>query len=433
VADDTTAIQAAIDAVKDSSREGGKVIVPKGKYLVTSTILLYSGVSLEGESRGRLNGVVADGGSTVLYAQHTGASGLSLKGAGHCVVKNIYIESDATTYPKTGLLLGRSSSSSAGHHWIENVRVQGKFTNAAVYSIASEVNTLLDVYVWNLSGGGKYGYYTSANDDLSVDSLTGSTNLVQNLQSLYVINQSADANAACIYLECDESMGSWNFYNAYCIPAAGSYVQLHNTTDSQILGPVSFYGCSGERFSGGDPLYGFRISSDVTWNFKGFTAIGCRFDFLADATHKTIDIDSNTTLTCPNVVLQPPEAFPYAVATYDRAKILGGIFRVAREYEWTAITLAGSWINQFGSPYVQAGYTVDCQGRVTVRGTVSGGTGTIFTLPANYRPSDNMFFSTTGNGAVARILITATTGVVSLFSGAEPNVDLSCISFIAEE
>ena len=426
VADDTVAIQTAIDTVAGSTREGGIVYVDAGKYKTTATITLYDGITLLGAGRSKENEAALDLGATTFIGTHTGAAVISLKGTINCKLSNFAIESDTTTYPKTGLLLGRDSSASAGHHYFEFIKIQGKFSQAAIYSIASEVNTWIDVYVWNLAGAGKYGFYTSASDDLSVDTLTTSTNLVQDLTSLYVVNASTDADAACIYMALSESMGSWNFYNAYLIPYAGSYVQMHNTTDSQVLGPISFYGGSGERLSGGDPTYGFKISSDVSLSFKGFTAIGCRFDFQAGATHYTINIDSNTTLFTPNVVLQVPEAFPYALATYTRTNIKGGIFKVGREYEWTAVTLAGAWVNEFGSPYVQAEYTVDGEGRVKLRGRVTTGTGTITTLPTNYRPSNDMFFFQGSN-----ILLLTSAGVLSLFSGTAP-VDLGIVNFVAE-
>lgn len=46
IADDTEAIQDTIDAAKLVQ---GRVVFPNGKYIVTDTLLLYSGVSLEGE------------------------------------------------------------------------------------------------------------------------------------------------------------------------------------------------------------------------------------------------------------------------------------------------------------------------------------------------------------------------------------------------
>jgi hypothetical protein len=419
VTDDTAAIQAALDYAAISE---GLVTVPEGTYKTTSQLTMASGVGLSGE--GRRN-------ASIIKAYHTDAAILNLKGSGFCIVKDIYLTTDSTLYPKTGMALGRSSAASAGNHHIENVKIQGYFDAAVFYSIASEVNVINNLYLWNLGGASsaKYGFYTSKADDLSVDSFVTSTNLVANVTGLNIVNSSSDANAACIYIEAAESSGSWNFYGAYLTPYRGSYVEINNATDSQILGPYSFIACSGERLSGGDPIYGFKLTSSVACNFKGLNIIGTRFDFLAGSSHYPFWTDANFTYTTPNVVMQPPEAFPYAVSIYYENKIKGGQFRVGREYEWVAPTLAGSWANQFGSPYAQAGYQKDDTGIVSLRGTLTGGTGDIFTLPANFRPEADMFFGVYANGSMGRIKITSA-GVVSLSSGTAP-IDLSGINFVA--
>jgi len=418
VTDDTAAIQAAIDAVQAAG--GGTVYVPKGQYKTTDVIRITGKVNLIGANRTNVSAIVA---------HHTGAAILSLKGSTGSCVKFLWLGTDATTYPKTGITLGRSSAASAGHHLIEHIRIQGYFSVAAVYSIASEVNTFVDLYAWILGGGALYGFYTSAVDDFSVDGLVTSTNLVCNLFQPYIINNTNDANAACVYINSSESMGSWNFFGGYFIPKNGSYLAIHNTDDAQALGPYNFVGCSGERLSGGDPIYGFKVTSDVACNYKGINIQGSRFDLVAGTSRYVFWTDTNCTFTAPNILMQPPEAFPYASSIYYEAKIKGGQFRVGREYEWVAPTLAGSWANQFGAPYAQAGYQKDDTGIVSLRGTLTSGTGTIFTLPANFRPEADQFFGIYGNGSMARLKITSA-GVVSLSAGAAP-IDISGINFIA--
>ena len=418
VTDDTAAIQAAIDAVQVAG--GGTVYVPKGQYKTTDVIRITGKVNLIGANRTNVSAIVA---------HHTGAAILSLKGSTGSCVKFLWFGTDTTTYPKTGITLGRSSASSAGHHLIEHIRIQGYFSVAAVYSIASEVNTWIDLYAWVLGGGALYGFYTSAVDDFSVDGLVTSTNLVCNLFQPYIISNANGGGAAVVYINSSESMGSWNFFGGYFIPKQGSYIAIHNTTDAQALGPYNFIGCSGERLSGGDPSYGFKVTSDVPCNYKGVNIQGSRFDFLASTSRYVFWTDTNCTFTAPNILMQPPEAFPYAPSIYYEAKIKGGQFRVGREYEWVAPTLAGSWANQFGAPYAQAGYQKDDTGIVSLRGTLNSGTGTIFTLPTNFRPEADQFFGIYGNGSMARLKITSA-GVVSLSAGTAP-IDISGINFIA--
>lgn len=419
VTDDTVAIQTAIDNVVT----GGTIYFPIGKYKLTSTINVPTGTIILGASRGR----EAENAAT-LYAVHTGVAVLSYKGSIHCKTSNINIETDATTYPKTGILLGRSTAASAGHHNFEFIRMQGLFSEAVIYSIASEVNTWSDIYVWLLGGGAKHVLYTSISDDLSVDSLVTSTNINSTFISAYFISSVNDADSSVIYLGSAESMGSWNFFSAYLISYSGAYVWINCTNgDTRALGPYNFIGCSFERLTGGDPIYGYRVTADTNpHNINGLNIQGTRQDLQAGASHYTFSMN-NVTLTVPNIVLQAPEAFIYATNVYYRERILGGIFKVGRDYEWVEPTLSGIWVNEFGSPtYAPASYMVTGEGIVYLQGQVTAGTGAIFTLPANFRPLNNIFYPTGGNV----LLISATTGVVSLYSGSG-SVALTGVNFKA--
>ena len=492
VADDTVPAQAAINML-------GRVIFDEGICRTTATLTVPAEVEIIGV--GRRGGT----GTSIILAEHTGNAVLSITGFTHAKVSGIYIKTDDTTYPKTGLLLGRTSAASAGHHNFDYIKVEGRFSVAPIYSIASEVNTWSDIYVLNKAGTtSKYCFYTSTADDLSVASLTSSTNLVCTFTSAYFINESTDPDAACIYIESDESMGSWNWYNAYLIPFAGSYVHINNATDAQALGPYAFYGLNGERLSGGDPMYGVRITNNpALGNFvlNGLTIVGNRFDLLAIDTTTGSDntstaaafmtntsasytvnefvdmiienetdqsyalitantattitgtlrggtsnnwdsgdtytiydkysifIDSNVTLTQPNVVMQSAEAFPYAINQYRRNNMKGGLFSVGRDSDWITPTLLNGWVNSVGAPATQVGISLDASGNVQLRGLVSGGTGTIFVIPHRMRPYRNLYITTSGNGAYARLLITAATGAITVQAGAGPQIDLNPISY----
>ena len=95
---------------------------------------------------------------------------------------------------------------------------------------------------------------------------------------------------------------------------------------------------------------------------------------------------------------------------------------------WAAASLNAGWSNTFGSPYPAVAYTIDALGRVNVRGTVTGGTGTIFTLPAGFRPTATMLFPTNANGAMGRLSVDSS-GVVTLAAGTATSVDLSPLTF----
>ena len=426
---DTAAIQAAIASV---TTNGGTVRVPAGRYKVTATIYLPSGVNLVGEGYQRPVPTASWEGTSSFYAVHSGSAVLSLKGANGCRVDSVSLEGDVTTHPKVGLCLGRSSAASAGFHDIKRVGVFGYFSQAAIYSIASEENTWTDIYAWLFGGGAKYVFYTSPKDLLSVDTMTQSTNLSNLLTRMSLINSVNDANAACVYMEVGQSMGSWTWVNGYLIPYAGSYIQMNvGTIDGALapLGPFTFLGTSGERLSGGDPTYGIKLTATTTVTLPGLNIIGSRFDLVAGATHYTISQDANLTLLSPTIVLQPAEAFPYALDSLIRSQILGGVVTTGRGAQWTTATLSGTWANTYGAPYAAAGYCINSNGVVRLRGTIGGGAGAILTLPTGYRPAVNMYFAIYATGGMGRVLINASTGVVSLTAGTATEIDLTSISF----
>ena len=97
-------------------------------------------------------------------------------------------------------------------------------------------------------------------------------------------------------------------------------------------------------------------------------------------------------------------------------------------FVWQSATLNSGWSNTYGSPYASAQFVKDTTGLVKVKGTVSGGSGVIFTLPAGYRPTDTVIFPTWANSALGRLSVNSA-GEVNLDSGTATNVDLSPISF----
>ena len=96
---------------------------------------------------------------------------------------------------------------------------------------------------------------------------------------------------------------------------------------------------------------------------------------------------------------------------------------------WTAPTLSGSWANYGGTTFNTAGYRKVGQ-VVYFKGLVKSGTGTIFVLPAGYRPPDGrLIFTCYGDGALAEVDI-YTTGEVHLQAGtATTYLSLDNISF----
>jgi len=175
-----------------------------------------------------------------------------------------------------------------------------------------------------------------------------------------------------------------------------------------------------------DGSYAFitaNTATTVTGTLKGGTLNAWNSgDTYSISDKYSLFVDSNISMTNTNLVMQQPEAFPYALNRYDRNKIKGGVFQVGRVATWEDATLLNSWINNFGSPVAGAGYSMDATGNVKLRGIVSAGaSSTIMTLPGEIRPKEDQFFSTivgsSGSEQVGRLKVTAATGNVTLDYG----------------
>lgn len=112
--------------------------------------------------------------------------------------------------------------------------------------------------------------------------------------------------------------------------------------------------------------------------------------------------------------------------------------------DWRVIGSAGNpafvnaWSN-YGSGYQTAAFWKDSAGVVHLRGLVTGGTTTIFTLPVGYRPGPLAgggtavyLFGTHAAGAEGRVDV-ASTGTVTHAGGSNGYVQLDGITFRAEQ
>lgn len=100
---------------------------------------------------------------------------------------------------------------------------------------------------------------------------------------------------------------------------------------------------------------------------------------------------------------------------------------------WTSLSLQNSWVT-FGAPYPTAAYT-KVSGIVWLRGLIKSGTvsdGTLlFTLPAGYRPGNQILRIVLSNDVVARVTIESN-GEGKIYGGNNTYVNLNDVSFPAE-
>jgi hypothetical protein len=435
--DDTLAIMGAVATI--AALGGGALYIPwpTNRYRTTQP-LNFAGVSIVyGDGNFKEGFTQFDLGGSCIFADHNGSAVVSLKGASHVTLKNLTLEARQSDAPKVGLALGRSTTASAGNHRFESVVIRGNYKVSGIYSIASEENEFDHVSVWLYGEStGFAAYYSAEEDTFSVDGLVTSTNISAHFYGCSFVNSAFDDGdplrpPSVVYIDAKGQTGSISFFGGYLVPNQGSYITIRNAgaPDADILGPFNFDGVNGERLGvDGNPTFGLRILSDVPVALRGLKFVGSRFNFLAGADKKAMFVSPDVTLFNPLVVINPEEAFPYAVIDVPYGNIRGGIFSVGREGHWKAITLAGAWTNELGPPFQQAEYKVAPDGEVFLRGEVSGGSGLIFTLPVEARPKARLRLRALNSAGTCLITI-ETTGTVTLTSGANTSLDLSTIRF----
>jgi hypothetical protein len=283
-ADDTAAINLAIASISTGLNGGGTVFFPKGNYLATSTIYLPQSVILLGTGRrpGPIIGNPANIEGSCIIGKHSGAAVVSSKGSAYTGLQHISLYGDQATPPKTGLCVGRSSGgASAGRQYFEDILISGYFTQAAIYSIAVEESTWLNVDCLLLGGGAKYAFYTSKTDDLAVDSLASSSNWIANtIIGFNILNQSSEADSAAIYISVAEGTQGWTFRDGFTGMTSGtnsSHIWINVTEDSLYARDFVFDCVGSESVSNASPpVQIFRVSSSIgACSLRGLVIRSC--------------------------------------------------------------------------------------------------------------------------------------------------------------
>lgn len=281
--DDTAAINAAIASINTGTNGGGTVFFPRGNYLTTSTIYLPQSVILLGTGRrpGPISGNPANIEGSCIIGKHSGAAIISSKGSAFTGLQHISLYGDQTTPPKTGLCVGRTTGgASSGRQYFEDIVVAGYFTKAAIYSIAVEESTWLNVDGVLLGGGAKYTFYTSKTDDLNVDSLTSDSNWNANtFIGFNLLNQSNEANSAAIYINVAIGTQGWTFRDGFTGMTSGansSHIWINVVEDSTYIRDFVFDCVSSESVSNASPpIQVFKVTSSVSCSLHGLVIRSC--------------------------------------------------------------------------------------------------------------------------------------------------------------
>lgn len=247
----TAALQAAIN---DAIAAKQSLYIPGGTYLTDATLIISvpynQGFNLFGSAEG----------TTRIKAVHTGDAVVSMIGSIFCTLSDLTLEGDTTTYPKCGIILGRSSAASAGWHTFNKIQIAGNYSVAGVYNVASESNGWYDLFV--IIAEAKYGVYISGSDGESIGGLTASSMLGQQFYNASVYVTDGANVSACVYIVGATATGNIGFFGGYFVTCANSYVTITTGVQDGLdsCGPYIFDGISGETV-GIPSVVGFKCTT----------------------------------------------------------------------------------------------------------------------------------------------------------------------------
>lgn len=223
--DDTTAIQAAIDAIKalsGSKDKFGTLVLSPGKiYKYTS--------SLDLTNCGR---ILLDGyGASLKSFGLNGKAGIDLLGSKDITFRHVVFDSDSTNPPGCHILQGRSTDA-GGENSINNrysdCFFTGYWTIAGVYSVSSELSLFDGTRIYCLGPGtAKYGLFQSGHNDESMtsDYATMSATVSAYMMTLIRVDITCVGTASMIpFYFSDASIAMYDCYAAcYGVPAIKTY------------------------------------------------------------------------------------------------------------------------------------------------------------------------------------------------------------------
>jgi len=253
--DCSSAIKAAVASVT-----GVKIVFSNGIYMASECIYLKAGTHLS-FSR-----------SAWILGNHAGPSIISLKGASECLLENPQVMGHITTYPKTGIALGRTVALPAStRNAIYNPYVVGYFSQAGFYSIAAEETSFYTPRTDIRGGGAKYCFFTSDTDELSIDGFQTNSNTIVDVYAYHFVNeQNGLTGGAGIYIGTTIGASFDHLYSGGWIGLySGSvYIKINSAYNGVLQGPITFIRAHGEGLAGtGNGVHlATSLGSDITMN-----------------------------------------------------------------------------------------------------------------------------------------------------------------------
>ena len=235
VTNDSAAFAAAWTAIAS----GGGIYIPTGSYLVASGWDISTATSDYTHSWK----IAGDGPQSSIIITTDANISLDTGGRNFLTLENLCIRDSGTT-AKVGIARYRvpadaGFSNGAGHyHVYRNVRIDGKYSVANLYSIASEVNDHYSMSIWQFGNGA--GFYMSQNNDLSLTAgqdfaeSPDNSNTVSNWYGGLIVGWPGTSGGAVLFGP--GISDNVNFHGTYLVGYTGGY----NTKFQYHQGKVVF-------------------------------------------------------------------------------------------------------------------------------------------------------------------------------------------------
>lgn len=177
VTDDTAAINAAIDYLRNTTR-GGVLLLPAGTYMVTSINASHFGALFDKNLVIRGEGLFA----SRLIGTQAGAIVLDCIGSNNVELEEFYIGTSGVA-AQAGLLLARSTTSTnCNGGRFTNISIEGSFSIACCASIAAEGSIWYSPRFHNTYSPANYTSFITSNRNVGISSANGTIYASSNTQ-----------------------------------------------------------------------------------------------------------------------------------------------------------------------------------------------------------------------------------------------------------
>jgi hypothetical protein len=281
---------------------GGAAVAygPTGLYLVTAPLnATFTGTANQsGVIVKSVGGATQDAGSGIL-AKHNGVAVFDCTGNDSIQFEDVAIKTDASTFPKTGILFARNATGGSLINRILNCRIQGHFSVACVYNYGSEDDIIRDTYLANYctSAGTKVLCVTGSNVSALTSPYTtiyfgGVSCIDHNYFGNQYYNAAGTSTSDCIYIEASDSVKVYGGWAACCSGSVSgrSLVYVDMTNGASNFGVIN--GLTGE-VSTVNSLYGILFSNNAYtptgWTVDGAKLSNTTFALAAAGSFATLD------------------------------------------------------------------------------------------------------------------------------------------------